>query len=411
MKTAAFCLVLLVSLIAPLTAQDSPLVVRTSDPGVAMGLQSQFGAFEPMPSLESGQHYVLTLGEGGIEVTTGSGDVGLMQVDARPGPLMEMFSEEIDQYLAMGRMMAMMSLGQQGIDPGDAMGMIQGVLGFPNQIESLGLQITGDPTDPEQGFTAELSLEPTGQSWFATLVDALAPVSSGAPVLDVDGAMQGSLALGMKSTEPIAPFMSVLSAFGSGSDEDKAKRLKILQKTFDIMTGAMAMGWDLGGGGMQMIAALKDADAMREIMADPAYAEWTASGAGAAGMEVDYEAEAFEHRGVKVAKMSVDLGGMPNPLAPGGTFQSFYAVAGDYSLTSTYATDDASIKALIDSVLDQKVKRSPLPGNSLGTFTVQVADVADMFVPGGVGGGDTPETLAVQLDKVSGKLVIRVDVK
>ena len=415
MKTAALCLVLLPSLIVPLAAQDSPLVVRTADTGVASGLQSQFGAFQPLPPLEAGQHYVLTLGGNGIAVTSGSGDVGLMQIDARPGALMEMFSDQIDQYLGMGRAIAMMTLSQQGIKPGPAMEVIQGVLDFPNQIQSLGVRITGDPDAPEQGFAAELSLEPVARTWFAGLVSALAPVSAGAPDLDIGGAMRGSLALGMTSTAPLAPFVSFLSAFGSGSDADKENRMQILQKSLDLMTGAVGMGWDLGGGGMQLITALEDADAMRALMADSAYAEWaTSSMGGASGMEVDYEPDAFEHRGVKVAKMSVEMGGMAagmaSPIAPDGKFQSYYAVAGDYSLTSTYATSDASIKALIDSVLDQKVKRTPLPGNMLASFTMRVADFAAMFA-GGMPLGDAPETLALQLDKSDGRLVLRVDVK
>ncbi len=67
---------------------------------------------------------------------------------------------------------------------------------------------------------------------------------------------------------------------------------------------------------------------------------------------------AFEHRGVQVHKMTMDLG-VPNPLTPTGAMESYYAVAGNYSLTTSYS-DAGGMKALIDSVLDNKVKSAPV---------------------------------------------------
>ena len=216
MKTPALSLVLLSALAFPLSAQDSPLVVKTSDVELAIGMMSSFGSLDPLPDLGEGQHYVLTLGEDGFQAATDGGDAGLMQIEAKPGPLMQMFSNEIAQYQGMAQGLMMISMGQQGMKPAEVAAMVQGLMDFPNQVELLILKVTGDLYAPEQGLAAELSLAPKDGTWFASLTDSLTQVSTGAPVLEDPGAaLQGTMGLGLKSTEPLEPIMALFAGMGS----------------------------------------------------------------------------------------------------------------------------------------------------------------------------------------------------
>ena len=117
---------------------------------------------------------------------------------------------------------------------------------------------------------------------------------------------------------------------------------------------------------------------------------------------------AFEHRGVQVHKMTMDLG-VPNPLTPTGAMESYYAVAGNYSLTTSYS-DAGGMKALIDSVLDNKVKLHPMPGNTLATFSMQFAGFLNMM-GGGLPMGDMPESMNMDLSKSNGQVLIKMDMK
>jgi hypothetical protein len=322
---------------------------------------------------------------------------------------MELFSDQIARYQGMAQGMMMMSLGQQGVKPADVAAMAQALMDFPKQVETLNLKVTGDPANIQQGFSAELGLVPKQGSWFASLVDAVTQVSSGAPVLsDAGAALQMTMGLNLESLEPLTPLLDMLSGIGASSEEEKNKRRDMMRETYGNATGAMSMSWNLEGGGMQIIRGLRDPEAVAKLLSDPSYQELTMSFT-AASYEMDYEFNALEHRGVQVHKWTMDMG-FPNPLMPDGAMESYYAVAGDYSLATMYAPGADGIVKLIDLVLDKQVRLAPLPGDALATMSLHIAGYLNMM---GVGlpMGEMPESVNIELAKSDGQLLLRMDMK
>ena len=152
----------------PLPAQDPPLVVKTSSHEVAVGVLVRFGSFDFPPVLGPGEHHVMTLGEGGIKVVKSEGDAPLLQIEARPPALMAMYSDQMAQFRGIARSAGILALGQQGIQPGSAVQIVEAIIGFPNQIEALSLTLTGDPQAPQAGYHAELTLAPSADTWFGS---------------------------------------------------------------------------------------------------------------------------------------------------------------------------------------------------------------------------------------------------
>ena len=398
----------------PLPAQDPPLVVKTSSHEVAVGVLVRFGSFDFPPVLGPGEHHVMTLGEGGIKVVTSEGDAPLLQIEARPPALMAMYSDQMAQFRGVARSAGILALGQQGIQPGFAVQIIETIIGFPNQIEALSLTLTGDPQAPQAGYHAELTLAPGADTWFASLVDALAPASAGAPVLVNPNAMvQGTVAMALKTQEPLAPFMTLIEAMTRKSGEDKQSYMEMVQKSFDNMTGVGALTWDLESG-MRIISGLKDPAAMKEILHDPGYMELVNLGLwGTPGVEIDHQIDLFEHRGVQVHKATIEMPaamGIPNPLMPEGKVESHFAIAGNYSLDTSFGASDADIRQLIDLVLDRKIKPAPLPGDVLGTVSIQLAEYVKLM-GAAMPPVDIPDIVRIDLAKADGQLVVRVDIK
>ena len=250
----AACLTLPV--IAPPTVAQtggSPLVIKTASKGIAYVVLDRFGAAQELPALEQGMHYELSFDDGGtLSVGTDQGLIGMMQIEARPAELMDLFAEEAAAAKGMAQGFGVMALQQAGLDTREGVKIMRGVLNFPEQIALARLIVKGDPDRPRDGIDAQLWLEPTAGSWFAGLVGALKPTSKGVPVIDDPGALM-SMTMNADfaaAAEYLAPFNEIMAAVGTKSKEDARMRVELLDQYWQALDGTMAMSWNIEGGGM-----------------------------------------------------------------------------------------------------------------------------------------------------------------
>ena len=176
---------------------------------------------------------------------------------------------------------------------------------------------------------------------------------------------------------------------------------------------SMAMTWDIGGSGMEMLIGVRDADGLRNVISSPAYQEWTRAMAGMApGMDVEINPTALEHRGISVLSSvtTLDEDAPPNPMMPDGQMTSFAGIAGDY-LVSTSGGDSADIKGLIDRALDGKIMREKLPSSVFARMTMNFADFLDAASQGMAPTGDMPETVKVSISNEQGVLQLNIAVR
>jgi hypothetical protein len=421
MKTLRF--VALGALALPLAAQDaavatatgSPVVLKTSSPELANRLLQRHAKQEPK-KLESGQMLVLTLDDGGQpQVAVEQGDAGLMQLQARPARLMEVYADKINEIRGMAQGMGTFVLSQQGIQAKDAISIIHAVFDFPNQIDSATLIVTGNPEEPQEGFDGSLTLTAKPETWFGRLIDAVQPEPSGAPKLEQSGAvMSAALAVKCADHSVFKPILDVFAGMGSKTAEEKVKHEKYVDLSFKSADGTMAFAWNPASGGMQIVSGLADPDAVRKMWDDPDYQKWSEAQARSNPMvEVEADFDAFQHRDVKVGKtlLTMEDTGMPNPLFKDGKAETYMAIAGKYTLLSMFGSSDEAIKQMIDGALDGKIGRKALGTDVLGMMSIKAAELADQMSEGRANSEEIPENIDVTLGRSGKSLTLKFHAK
>lgn len=417
----------------PLVAQDEPqkpakaptvaaasgpmLVVKTTTEDVAMGASMMFaseegaGEMPQLPKLEAGQHWVISVGtDKKVAISTGKGDVGYLSATVKPGLMMSAFEEQIGETMQMMQGMATMGLQQAGIKAADAVKMIKAVLDFPKQVDSLDLKVVGDPEKASsEGMDIDLSLQPVKDTWFARFAAAMQPNQAGAPMVEGDAPIRVAAAL---DTKGMSAFYDVYADFAAGigakKPEDKAKAAEMIRKSSQLMDGTFGMTMTLGTG-MRFLMGVSDGAAMAQLVASDDYMAFQKAATSANPMmEVEMTPKAMEHRGVAVTKVSTkfkdeSMAAMGGPMAMTGDM--FTGVAGNYVFSIMGAEQDA--KGMIDSALDSKVKRAPLPGGALMTVKANLKEMA-----GAMGGDeDVPENLEISLTRKGDGLNLKIRAK
>lgn len=417
---------LLLALSAPVSAQDtttappklearkaqgSALVVKTNSREVATGMAEGLEVEGELPEAKEGSHYVVTLDDGGkAKVTVATGAAGYMELAAKPGALMEIFADKIEQVRGMAQGMGTMALSQSGMKPKDAVKLIQAIFDFPKQIDSFELKMPKDPEHAKKdGMDIDMHLTAVAGTGFAEFMSALQPNGQGAPTVASDGLMEMAFsAEGKGLAKACMPFLTMIAPMMAKTDAELKSMLSVSEKMMNLFDGSMAIGFT--GDGMQMVAGLTDSKAYTDLIATPEYKAMMKMGTPMA--EVEVTEKAFEHRSISVMK-TVTKGKdgaelPPNPLFGEGPIESHAAVAENYMLVNVGGKDGA-IKSLIDQAVDKKMKRTPLSNNALMTMNMNVAKFAEKM--GGSPDEEAPEKMTMSLARTQSGLGLKIHAK
>lgn len=391
-------------LLAPVAAQDI-LVVKTADNDIAEQVLDTFEG-DKLPELERGKHFVLTVGKDGkLTATTTEGEVGLVQVRARPALLAEHFAEQIDEVRQQAGMMAGMVAGQMGMPPQELNNFIADVLAFPAQLDTLSVDVVGSP---KNGFDVTLDFGPAEKGWFASYVQAIKPNPLGAPELEAKDALL-TLAInceGSLFTRSLRPFLGFAVGAAATDKEERTKFAGLMEQMVSLMDGTLAMVLEREGGGMRSLGGLVDAAKAVTLMGSADYKSFVKAAAEANPMaDVEVTERAVVHREVAFTKQVVETG-TETPMSPDGTSTSFTGIAGRFQINGS---NEAAAKGLADMILDEKVKRAQLPNGAVLTMSLRLVELIE-GMSGGMAhvGDDMPQTANVALTQSGGKLKITV---
>lgn len=397
-------------------AASSPLVLKTSNGEFAREMLRKFGGDKT--ELQEGEMLVLTLDDGGKpQVKVEQGNAGLMQVQAQPARLMEVFGEKIDEARQMAQGMGTFILSQQGLQPAEAIKIIQGVFDFPTQIETASLVVRGDPEAPEQGFDGELALDAKSGTWLGKFVDALTPNEAGAPVLEQSGAMMtAALACKLEDMSMLTPFFEVFSSMGGTgkTPEQREKNIHYMKAGFEAADGTGALSWNPASGGMQIISGLADPDAIKQLWGDADYRKFSEAQARMnPAVEVESDFNAFTHSGVQVMKlvMTMDDNGQPNPMFKDGKAETYTGIADKFMVMSMFGVGDDGIKQLIDAAVGGKVKREALSAGVLGKLSIKLTELVDHMSDGQAPTDEMPENLGLEVGRTGNSLTLKFKAK
>ena len=393
-------------------SQGAALVVKTNDREVATNMAESFEVQGEVPEAKEGSHYVLSLDDGGkAKVTVADGKSGYMEMVAKPGVLMEIFADKIEQMRGMAQGMGTVALQQTGMKTKDAVKLIQAIFDFPKQIDSFELKLAANPEHAKQdGMDLDMHMSAVAGSGFAEFMTAMQPNGQGVPQLTSGGMMNMALSLDGKGVaKAMMPLMGFLLPMLGKTEVDMKNAATIMEKSINLIDGAMAM--EFSDDGMRMIASITDAKAYTDLMASPEYKAFTTMSSPVGDTEVTEKA--FEHRSVSVTKsvLKPKEGSElpPNPLLGEGPVETYAAVAGNYMLVSMGGAKEGGIKGLIDQALDQKLKRAPLSNNALMTMDINMTKFAEKM--GGNAGEDAPDKLSMVLGRTPTGLSIKIHAK
>jgi hypothetical protein len=352
------------------------LVVKTANNEVALEMLTRFGSQGLLPELEKGKHYLLQVfGPEKVKISTGDGDVGFLEAMATPGPLARVFEEELAEELSAVEANVTFTFGQFGVPTKEITKMIKAVATFPEQIARVDLKVEGNPMKTAKGVKVDLRLTPAGNTWLGNVVAALEPNDQGAPVLDVKGApMRLNVAVKPRGLVALAePMLGFMACFGTRNKDERQGNREMLIKILEGYDGSMAIAGDPFASSVRAISGLRNAAGVKEVMASEAFAKATENRASIVpSVDAEFEQKAFTHRDVIVSRLTMDM-------SAGGLNQvntQYSAVAGSYLLA--YSGEDKNLaKAMIDAVLDQKVKRAPLVKSALLTLTLDIEKMFD----------------------------------
>ncbi|MBM4062690.1 MAG: hypothetical protein FJ265_16575 [Planctomycetes bacterium] len=401
------------------TSAGPAFVLKTAAAEVAQMIAGSFDVMEELPALAAGGHYVLTLGaDKKLLVTTGTGDVGFLQATADPAILFEVFAEEIESVKSIVQGAVTMVLQQEGIAPEQSAGFLKGFWAFPQQLQRVTLQVTGDPEDPKaKGLDLAFAFDAKAGGYFADFVGAMKPCKAGAPQLaGADGAAI-AMAASLAPESLRALFEPMLGWVASMTHQDAAARQQaeaFYRKFLGLHDGSFAFVFapDLSG---RYAMGLTDGEGMRQMMSSPEYAEMM-KGQKFAGNKVEVEVvpEAFEHRGVKVMK-STTTSDVPNPMMKDGVLVSYHGIVGTWAAGTLGGTEQQA-KAMIDAAADGKIARAPLAGGGLVHLRCDLRAFVEMLQqqqPGfeGEASDDMPDAVTVTLGARPGSLTLHVHVQ
>lgn len=397
---------------ATTTSAASPLVITTTDPTVAMGVNRMFKGAAGMPEIGEGKALVLSLDDGGKLSSRDAAAGDWLRIEANPAALMKVFKKEVAQGRMTAGMFGGMALAQSGLDAEAIDVILDAVFDFPNQLDALVVSIPKSYAAGEQ-MDVVVDLAPKAETWFAQLVTGLKPHAKGLRNLSQSGAMMhAAFDMDFAAVSPLLmPMVELFTGFMIEDDALKAKAKTLYANYMSGYAGPMSMTFDMEDG-MRVLVEASDGDAITAAMKDPAWLEITKASADMAGGVVDVNLDALQHRDVTVIESTVELDDpASNPLAKDGKMSTMVAVGGDAMLMSMMGDAKSSIKSLIDLALDAKNARKPL-----GKLMTMHFDVVRFgaFMASQTGqelGEEAPENIDIGLAKNDKGLHLEVKIK
>lgn len=382
-------------------ATSDALVIKTNNSELANNMLSSSG--EEAPELKDGQHYVLTLQAGGEwKVATADGKGSYMQVSARPKQLMEMFAEQVDQAKQMSGMMAGMMAAQGGMDADAVQKLMDDLLEFPNQLESVSMVVEGG----NGNYQARGEITGFKTSGFAKMMGLMKATGKGVPDLGGKSAMTLAMDLAPAAyMEMTKPFLSMLP--GLETKEAKAKMQKSMEDFMTAADGTVFMS--MAEASVQMLMGTADSKKYATLLESPDFQNLQKAMMN--NMDGKLTPKAVTHRDVALLKAEAEIDSdAPNPLATDGKMVTYTGVVGDYVMTVMKGGESAA-KQTIDSVLDQKIKRKPLAAGAFAAISLQLAEFASMMSNGEADTEEMPKQIDVQLGSSGASLTFQVGVK
>lgn len=386
---------------AATATKTDALVIKTSNAELANNMLRSGG--EEAPDLKDGQHYVLTLQQGGEwKVATADGKAPYMQVAAKPKQLMEMFAEQVDSAKQMTGMMAGMMAAQGGIDADAMQQFMDDLIEFPNQLETMTMTV-----EEEKGnYQARGEISGFKASAFGKLMGVMKATGKGAPDFGGNAAMTLSLDLAPAAfLEMYRPFVGLMP--GLDTKDAKAKATKTMEEMMAAADGTMAMV--VAEAGMRMLMGSTDGKKYAAMLEGQDYQKLMQTMMNNA--EGKMTPKAVTHRDVSLFKVEAELDAdQPNPLATDGKLVSFGGVVGDFVMMVMKGGEPVA-KQTIDAVLDQKVKRKVLNPGTFANASIKVAELVTMLSNGEADVEDAPKQIDVQLGATGAALTFQVAIK
>jgi hypothetical protein len=378
----------------PAAAASGPaLVVRTADADFAEKIADAFDLQGDMPKAAEGECYVLSLSsDGKLTATSEKSAPMFVQVRAKPAMLAEIFADKIKETQEQISMFAGMAAGQMGVSPEEINKLVDDVFAFPKQLEALNVDVKGSE---KEGFDGKVDVMPVAAGWFAKFIGDLQPNKAGAPKMTADDAVLQVAANidGQVLARAVQPFLGFAVGSAAADKEERQKFRTVLEEIARLFDGTMSVviGSD---GNQKMLAGVADGQKLANIMAGEAFKQWRQASTEANPMaEVEIKEKALVHREVACDKQVTDVS-LPN--GESQTTTQFTGVAGSYMFA---AGSEAEAKAMIDSVLDDKVARAALPGNAMLSLSTRMADMVRTMSGGMADGEGAPSKVDVEMGK------------
>ena len=417
MQRSLTILAMSLALSSPALAQDPPrqvrsvLTIKTSDTMVGAGMLLSLDPSTPLPSLQSGEHFVLELGsDGKITANTGTGLDGWVDATIHPGPLMDLFEDEIaDQWDAMVGMGAM-AAPQLGLSTEDFAELMDDILAFPRQIGTLELRLSANPQTDLKNLGTDIVIHAAQDSFLSSLLSRVRPHPDGYPALpnSEDNLLSMSVAVDPQAMVATAePLIDFFAKMGAGSDEERVRNRNVFGKLLESMDGTVHSAGDPFSGSVLGITGLRSGESMAAVLDSSDYAKYIESYASLNPLgTTEYVVKGLEHRDITLAKQMVTM--------PGVEQTTYTGVAGGYYITATTMDEDVA-RGLIDAALDQKITRQKLPDNTLMSMDLRLMDLLDIASPAGnplAGLGEmAPEDMHLSVESKDSTLTLRIRLK
>lgn len=380
-------------------AEPAPLVIKTGHPQFAAGLSG--AGRHDLPDLRAGDHYVVTMSaEGDFAVATGNGAIPFVLVEARPGVLMTLFADHVDEARRIAKATASVGAAASGMKPAQIAGFVDAIFDSPQQIEVLTVTVDGSE---EKGWDAHAEVVPRPGSGLESGVALLRPSGKGAPQIGPAGAM--SLTCDLHPSAMQAVFGAMGGLVANMVDEgDRPAVRKMMDTQVAAMDGTMVFA--LQRGVMRVVFGCSDGEAMRRLMGGD---DWTKmQRAFLEGMpDAEFEFTREKSGDLEIVHTLGDLGTDVNPFAKDGKLEGWATVAGDV-MVSVANGERKIFDDLVRAAVAGQLARAPLPGGAVMSMRMDMAAV--MAMSGQEAPPGAPASIDVRVGKKA-KSTLVVDVR
>lgn len=368
------------------------MVLKTANPEVAEHIADMFSAGSDLPKLEKGECYVMSVGDDGkLAITTEAGASPFLRVHAMPSALATIYGDKIQEMQQQVAMIGGMAGGQLGVSPSEINKLIDDVFAFPKQLDAIDIDVKGSPAE---GFDGKVDIVAVADGWFGKFISGLEPNKAGAPQLAQPDALL-HLITNMPAgalLQAAKPFMPFVVGSGAADKEEKAKFIAMMENVVGQFDGTLNMALT-SDKSQKMVVGLTDGEKLNSLMTSTDYKAWRKAASEANPMaDVEIKDGAVTHRDVSMTKTVTQVSSPMGEEKQTG----FSGIAGAYMF---HAGSESDAKGVVDTILDDKVKRAPLANGALLTLTAKVAEMVRVMSSGMADGEGAPSSLDLAMSR------------